>query len=105
MTGTYIQMTAALIFIILLIFAAAFVMRKKNNGLGLMSVISYQSFGQKKGVAALKIGSEVLILGLSANDMRLLKTFKEDELDLPESNTAHGKFDMLVRSGIRKNEN
>ncbi len=84
MMEAYSQMAAALFFIVVLIIAAAYVFKKKQNRVGLMNVVSYQPIGTKKGVAALKIGKEILILGVSTNDMRLLKIFKEDELDLKE---------------------
>ncbi len=103
MTGTYLQVAAALVFVILLILAAGFIMRKKQNRLGLMSVISYQPFGPKKGVAALKIGSEILILGLTPNDMRLLKIFKEGELDFEEPEGFKGRLDRFKEMGVNRN--
>jgi flagellar biogenesis protein FliO len=99
MTATYIQMIAALIFVILLIMGVGFLMRKKQGRSGLMSIISYYSMGPKRGVAALKIGKEVLILGVTPGDMRLLKTFKEDELDLTEVNAFRDKLDKFRRVG------
>ncbi len=103
MTGTYIQTAAALAFVIFLIVAAGYMMRKKQTGSGLMSIVSYQSFGPKKGVTALKVGKEVLLLGVTPNDIRLLKTFKEDELDLPEENAFQTKLDKFKAIGAGKN--
>lgn len=105
MTQTYIQMVAALILVILLIFATGFIMRKKQNRFGLMNLVSYHSFGPKKGVAALKIGKEILILGISSNDMRLLKTFSDEELDLSGSDVFHNKLNRFMNIGSRNNEN
>ena len=85
MTGAYIQMAAALAFVIMLIVGAGYFIKRKQNRYGIMSIVSYQPFGAKKGVAALKVGKEVLLLGVTQNDMRLLKTFKASELDLPET--------------------
>ena len=99
MTGTYIQMTAALVFVILLIFGVGFLMRKKQGRSGLMSLVCYHSFGPKKGVAALKIGEEILILGVSQSDMRLLKVFKDSELDLPDAEGFQGKLDKFRKTG------
>lgn len=104
MTATYIQMAAALIIVILLIIATGFFMKRKNNRFGLMSVVSYQSFGPKKGVAALKIGSEILILAVGSNDMRLLKTFKDGELDMTDTNMFQSKLERFMKLGARKNE-
>ena len=103
MTGTYIQMLGALTFVLLLIFGAAYMVRKKQNRLDLMSVISYQNIGPKKGVAALKIGKEVLILGVTTNEVRLLKTYQENELDLDEAGDFHGKLERFKKAGAIKN--
>ena len=91
-------MAAALAFVIVLILAVGYVFKKKNNRFGLMNVIGYQPFGPKKGVAALKVGKEVLILGVSVNDMRLLKTFKENELELPEHEAFQSRLEKFVRA-------
>jgi flagellar biogenesis protein FliO len=103
MTGTYIQVAAALVFVLFLIFAAGFVLRKRQNRFGLMSVVSYQPFGPKKGVAALKIGKEILILGVTPNDMRLLKVFKDSELDLAEVEGFQGKLEKFKKMGATRN--
>jgi len=100
MTGSYIQMAAALLFVIFLIVAAGYFLKRKQNRFGFMSIIGYQTVGPKKGVAALKVGREVLILGVTSNDMRLLKIFKEDELELTESESFQNKYDKF-RSRIR----
>ncbi len=92
MTGTYIHMAAALAFVILLILAGGFFLKKRQNRFGLMSIVGYQSFGPKKGVAALKIGKEILILGVTQNEMRLLRVFKDGELELSETGDFHGKL-------------
>ena len=100
MTGSYFQMAAALLFVVLLIFAAGFILKRKQNRFGFMSIIGYQPVGPKKGVAALKVGKEVFILGVTANDMRLLKICKEGELELTESESFQNKFDKF-RSRIK----
>ena len=103
MTGTYLQVAAALLFVVLLIVAAGFVLKRKQNRFGLMSVVSYQPFGPKKGVAAMKIGKEVLILGLTPNDIRLLRVFKDEDIDLPETEGFQGKFQKFVNIGAQRN--
>jgi flagellar biogenesis protein FliO len=103
MTGTYLQVAAALLFVVLLIVAGGFVLKKKQNRFGLMSIVSYQPFGPKKGVAALKIGKEVLILGLTQNDIRLLRVFKDEDIDMPETEGFQGKFQKFVNMGAHRN--
>ncbi len=99
MMDTYIQMAAALFFVIILIVAVGYFLRKKQNHSGLMNIISYQPIGAKKGVAALKIGKEILILGVTTNDMRLLKVFNENELDLKEQDGFSSKLEKFKSLG------
>jgi flagellar biogenesis protein FliO len=73
MTELVLQMIAALAFVVLLIFLMAFVYRKRGKGAGLISLVSYQSIGQKMGVAAVKIGGEIFVLGVTPTDFKLLK--------------------------------
>ncbi|MBI5665837.1 MAG: flagellar biosynthetic protein FliO [Nitrospirae bacterium] len=103
MTGTYLQVAAALLFVVLLIVAGGFVLKKKQNKFGLMSIVSYQPFGPKKGVAALKIGKEVLLLGLTQNDIRLLRVFKDEDIDIPETEGFQDKFQKFVNIGAHRN--
>lgn len=100
MTAAYIQTVLALLFVLVLIFAGAYFMKKKQVRGGFMSIVGYQPIGPKKGVAALKVGREVLILGISANDMRLLKTMPEEETglhDAQEGNEKFSKFKLRIR--------
>ncbi len=101
MTMAYMQMAAALVFVILLIFGAAFIMKKKQNRFGLMSVVGYQSFGPKKGIAALKIGKEILILSISPNEIKLLRVLKDSELDMLNTGNFHDKLERLKKIGAR----
>jgi len=89
-------MVGAFVFVIILMFGAMFILRKKQGKTGrLMNIIGYQSFGPKKGVAALKIGGEVLILGITANEMRLLRVFKEDMINATSAGNFRSKLDKF----------
>jgi len=81
MIGSYLQMSVALVLVIGLILVIGMVLKKKQTKSALMTVLTYQSFGPKKGIAALKIGSEILLVGITSTDLKLLKTFEENELD------------------------
>ena len=81
MIGTYLQMTVALVVVIGLIVVIGTVLKRKQTKSSLMTVLTYQSFGPKKGIAALKIGTEILLVGVTSTDLKLLKTFDENELD------------------------
>jgi len=85
MTEIIIQMLSALAIIvgaIILIGAAA---KKKQESSGLMRVLAYQSFGQKKGIAAVQVGGEVILVGITPTDVKLLKSLDEKN---PEQKTA-----------------
>jgi flagellar biogenesis protein FliO len=68
-----LQMVIALAFVIFLIIAFSFLYRKKQKAAGFISPIAYHSFGQKMGIAALRIGDEILVLGVTPTDMKLLR--------------------------------
>lgn len=73
----YIQTSVALALVIGLIVMSALFLRKKQGKPGMMKVMAYQSLGPKKGIAAVKVGREVLLVGITANDLKLLKSLGE----------------------------
>ncbi|MBI5634183.1 MAG: FliO/MopB family protein [Nitrospirae bacterium] len=77
MTETAIQMAFALGLVICLIYALSFVYKKKQKAANLLNLVAYQSFGQKMGIAAIRVGSEILVLGVTPTDMKLLKKIQE----------------------------
>jgi flagellar biogenesis protein FliO len=101
MTSLVGQISIVLSFIILLIFIAALINKKRQKGSGLISIVEYFSFGPKRGIAALKVGKEILIVGITLNEFRLLKTLDEkmvtalklqketEELSLKERNFSN----------------
>ncbi len=72
------QIIGPLVFVIILIFLASYIYKKRQRKSGLMSLVEYTSIGPKKGVAALKVGKEILILGVTPTNLGLLKTFKDE---------------------------
>lgn len=79
MTGAYLQMALALIAVVGIIAVAGVFLRKKQQKSSLMHVLAYQSLGPRKGIAAVKIGSEILLVGITSTDLKLLKTMSELE--------------------------
>ena len=77
MTELAFQMALALAFVIFLIYAISFVYKKKQKAANLLNLVAYQSFGQKMGVAAVRVGSEILVLGVTPTDMKLLKKIQD----------------------------
>ena len=81
MIETVLKMGLSLAGVLALILLLSFLARKrKYSGSKLMSVVAYQPFGSKRGVAALRVGGEVLLLGVTQAEFRLLKTFDEKVL-------------------------
>jgi flagellar biogenesis protein FliO len=74
MTWAYLQMMAALAAVTALIYAAAHFMKKRQSGGGRrMRIEEYLAMGPRKGIAAVRVGAEVFIIGVTPNDFRLLK--------------------------------
>ncbi len=84
MIDSYIQMAIALIFVLGLIFVMGYFLKKKQSKPGIMSVLSYQSFGPKKAIAAINIGKDILLVAITPTDLKLLKTYHQKELE-PEA--------------------
>lgn len=104
MTGTYIQMIIALAAVIGMIFLMSFFLKKRQGKTGMINILAYQSFGPRKGIAALKIGREVLLIGITSTDIKLLKTFKENDFDEHASSEINSKLRMLRDIKERFNE-
>ncbi|NTW66566.1 MAG: FliO/MopB family protein [Nitrospirae bacterium] len=94
MTGLYLQMILALALVIGMILLLGTFLKKKQSKDGLMKVIGYQSLGSKKGLAAVRINNEVLVLGITATDLKLLRTYddigEEHSPNLPVEKDAAG---------------
>ncbi len=104
MTGTYIQMILALTAVIGIIFITSFFLKKRHSKPGIIDILAYQSFGPRKGIAAMKIGGEVLLLGITSTDITLLKTFMENEFEEHTSSEINRKLKTLRDVKERFNE-
>lgn len=91
MTNLYIQTVMALSLVIGLIYLAGTFMKKRQDKDSLMKVMGFQSLGPKKGIAMVKVGQEILLVGVTATDIKLLKTF-EDNLEEVESDPLPEKI-------------
>ena len=94
-----LQMVTSLALVILLILGFGFFYRKRQKGSGLISVLAYQSLGQKVGIAAVKVGREVLVLGITPNDFKLLKRYNagSSEKEPVKTSAASGRTERLER--------
>ena len=96
MTGTYVQMIIALAAVVgMILFMSIFLKKRQGGNAGMMNVLAYQSFGPKKGVAALKVGKEVLLLGITSTDIKLLKAFGENEFEAKTAAEINNRLQML----------
>ena len=92
MIWAYLRMFAALGAVVGLIYLAAAFMRKRQARPGILSMMAYQSFGPKKGIALLKLGGEVLLVGVTPNELKLMKVYSCRELGfLEDGGPGRGK--------------
>lgn len=80
MSALLLKTVAALGFIVMLIAAMAFAYKKRQPGApGFFQLVAYHPFGPRRGVAALRVGQEVLVLGLTNTDLKLLRVLDADK--------------------------
>jgi flagellar biogenesis protein FliO len=84
MMDLYLHMGAALVIVSGLILLLGYALKKRQGGDGLMKIMGYQSLGAKKGIAMVKIGSEVLLVGVTATDVKLLKSLNRPDEEREE---------------------
>ena len=101
MTDLYLQMLFALLLVGGLIFLLGHFVKKKQGQGSLMKIMGYQSLGPKKGLALVRIGREVILVGITATDVKLLKNIEhfDDETardQTPEKSGALKITDALA---------
>jgi len=94
MMDLYIQMAIALAAVVSLIIVLSFLLRKRQSKRGIINVVSYQSLGPKKAIVALGIGKEILLVGITPGDLKLLKTYDRNDF---ESEPIKEMSDKLVK--------
>jgi flagellar biogenesis protein FliO len=103
MTPLLLQTGGALAFVILLIAAAAWAYRKKKpGGPGIIDLVAYQPFGPRRGVAAVRIGREVLVLGVTNADLKLFRVLDAEDLKTGAVATVADKVRRLrkIKEGL-----
>ncbi len=94
MIDLYIQMAVALAVVVGLIFLVSFFLKKRQSKPGIMNIVSYQSFGPKKAIVALSIGKDILLVGITPTDLKLLKTYQESDF---ETDSVKEMSDKLIK--------
>jgi flagellar biogenesis protein FliO len=94
MIDSTLSFVTALIGIVLSLVFFGIIYRRKQKQSGIINLVAYQSLGSKKGVAALQIGREILLIGVMPNGLRVLKTLAVKELQKIEE-TPSDRLDKL----------
>jgi flagellar biogenesis protein FliO len=70
----------ALVGLVMSIAVLGLLYRRKQKQSHIIQMVAYQSLGSKKGVAALQVGKEILVLGIMPSGFRVLKTMEAREI-------------------------
>ncbi len=94
----YLQIVISL----LLVLGAVFVIlglwgRRYQRGSGLIDIVAYRSLDPRKGtaVAVVKVGREMLFLGITQSEIRLLRTLRESDIQVPPQRRLDEGFRFL----------
>jgi flagellar biogenesis protein FliO len=80
MIDSTLSFVTALVGIVLSLIFFGVLYRRKQKQSGILNLVAYQSLGAKKGVAALQVGQEILLVGVMPNGLRVLKTIAAGEI-------------------------
>jgi flagellar biogenesis protein FliO len=69
-----------------------------------MKLVAYQSFGPRRGVAAMKVGREILLIGVTASDLKVLRIFNEGDFESGLFNEMNTKMKKLKDMKEQLNE-
>jgi len=94
----------ALIGLILTMVVLGVLYRRKQKHSHIIHLVAYQSLGSKKGVAALQIGKEVLVVGIMPNGFRVLKTMEAKEVIETQDNPYSDRMEKLRKLKEEINE-
>jgi flagellar biogenesis protein FliO len=97
MMDSSLSFITALIGLILSMVAFGFLYRRKQKQSNIINLVAYQSLGSKKGVAALQVGPEILIVGVMPNGLRVLKTLAAKEVLENKEETGSERMEKLRR--------
>jgi flagellar biogenesis protein FliO len=80
MIDSTLSFITAAVGLILSVVVLGFLYRRKQKQSNIINLVAYQSLGSKKGVAALQVGSEILVVGVMPSSLRVLKTLTAGEI-------------------------
>ncbi len=106
MMDSYIQMLFAFGAVLgLLLIFYGFTVRRRQAERGLINIIAYRVLDARRGVAVavMKIGEELLFIGVTPNDMKVLKTLPEGEVRNWKSELTGQKSETLSQTSDFRN--
>ena len=117
MTEELLRVGFSLILVVGLIVVVARFLQNRTNGQapGPLKTLGYMSLGPRRGIAVIKAGKEVLLIGVTPTDLKLLKSIEEDQFDMDlktmKENIEHIRTlkdlfrrNWLGRSRVEENE-
>lgn len=91
-TGSYVQMVLGLLFIVALIFAVAWMMKRLGrfqNAMGnKMQLLGGLSLGQRERAILIQVGETQLLLGVAPGNVRTLHVFAEPVVSQEQTETG-----------------
>ena len=103
-----LKLTLAMVFILVLIFGLAWVMKKMNltqqSQNGLIKIVSAISVGQRDRIALIQVGDEQLLVGLTPGRIEKLHTLKSTvngDLVKYDNQSFADKFNHLLKRETR----
>jgi len=101
------QISLSLIFILLIIFAAAWLLKRfgRINGLAgaQMKVLGVMSLGQRERVVLMEVGKKQLLIGVTASRVSLLHEL-EERVEIEESQPVGNAFAKRLQEALNKKE-
>lgn len=97
MSDIYIQVITALGAVLGIILLMALFLKKRQIRNEMMKVIAYHPLGTRKGIAAMKVGEEVLLIGVTPTDIKLLRRYNASDLESEEVKDISKKVMSLRR--------
>lgn len=77
-----LKIAVSLVFIVgLILVIAGFMKKRTGTGSEILKTLGYLNLGPRKGIAIIKAGEEILLVGITTNDLKLLKTLPESALE------------------------
>lgn len=101
------QISLSLIFILLIIFAAAWLLKRfgRINGLAgsQMKVLGVMSLGQRERVVLMEVGKKQLLIGVTASRVSLLHEL-EEPVEIEETQPVGNAFAKRLQEALNKKE-